>query len=137
MRGTLGVKQKPKTNISKPIVLLGYGERARELGFGMLPLQASAASEAVTAKPKDAAKHAKWETLAKKAEEDEKEEKKEGDAALNSLFQQIYKDADEDTMRAMNKSFQESGGTVRLDRLNFRSKFAHLLIFPLILLGDC
>ncbi|KAF7310895.1 hypothetical protein HMN09_00632700 [Mycena chlorophos] len=34
-----------------------------------------------------------------------------GDSTLNSFFQKIYGDADEDTKRAMMKSYQESGGT--------------------------
>ncbi|KAJ7225536.1 SGS domain-containing protein, partial [Mycena pura] len=34
-----------------------------------------------------------------------------GDSTLNSFFQKIYGDADEDTKRAMLKSYQESGGT--------------------------
>lgn len=34
-----------------------------------------------------------------------------GDATVNEFFQKLFKDADEDTKRAMLKSYQESGGT--------------------------
>lgn len=43
---------------------------------------------------------------------EEKEEKLDGDAALNKLFRDIYQNADEDMRRAMSKSFLESNGTV-------------------------
>lgn len=43
---------------------------------------------------------------------DEAEEKPQDEAALNALFQKIYADADDDTKRAMVKSFVESNGTV-------------------------
>lgn len=44
----------------------------------------------------------------------EKEEKLDGDAALNKFFQEIYADADEDTRRAMKKSFVRLSDTTCL-----------------------
>ncbi|KAG8586142.1 hypothetical protein GDO81_005266 [Engystomops pustulosus] len=53
-----------------------------------------------------------WDKLVVDIKEEEKNEKLEGDAALNHLFQQIYSDGNDEVKRAMNKSFMESGGTV-------------------------
>lgn len=36
----------------------------------------------------------------------------QGEAAVQQLFRKIYADANEDTKKAMMKSFYESGGTV-------------------------
>lgn len=52
-----------------------------------------------------------WDKLAKEVEKSEEEER-QGEAALQALFQKIYADSSEETRRAMNKSFMESGGTV-------------------------
>lgn len=56
-----------------------------------------------------------WKPFTKKnwdviIDEFEKEEGK--DQGVNELFKQIYESGNEDVRRAMNKSFQESGGTV-------------------------
>jgi len=50
-----------------------------------------------------------WDKVEAPKEDDDK---LDGDAALNRLFQDIYKGASDDQRRAMLKSFQESGGTV-------------------------
>ncbi|RKP08119.1 SGS domain-containing protein, partial [Thamnocephalis sphaerospora] len=64
--------------------------------------------------PSSSQKHVDWDQLERDLEKSDKgagaEQDKEGDP-LSQLFQQIYADADEDTRRAMIKSFTESGGT--------------------------
>lgn len=46
-----------------------------------------------------------WDKLVAEVKQEEKDEKPEGDAALNKLFQQIYRDGSDDVKKAMNKSF--------------------------------
>ncbi|KAK1392277.1 Suppressor of G2 allele of SKP1 [Heracleum sosnowskyi] len=53
-----------------------------------------------------------WDKLEAQVKKEEKEDKLDGDAALNKFFREIYQGADEDTRRAMSKSFVESNGTV-------------------------
>ncbi|KAF9399187.1 hypothetical protein BGZ94_005792, partial [Podila epigama] len=59
--------------------------------------------------PSSSKKSKNWDALEKEAEKEE--DKVDGDKALNQLFAQIYKDADDNTKRAMMKSFTESNGT--------------------------
>lgn len=53
-----------------------------------------------------------WDQIDKEVTKEMANDKPEGDAALNSLFKQIYDRGDEETRRAMIKSYQTSGGTV-------------------------
>jgi suppressor of G2 allele of SKP1 len=58
-----------------------------------------------------------WDELTTKILSSEKEKTSDedpnagGDGAVNTFFQKIFGDADDDAKRAMLKSFQESGGT--------------------------
>ncbi|KAJ1986191.1 Cochaperone protein [Dimargaris cristalligena] len=52
-----------------------------------------------------------WDKLARETEKDPEEASATGDQAVNQLFQSLYKDASEETRRAMMKSFVESQGT--------------------------
>lgn len=62
--------------------------------------------------PSSAKQRRDWSQIEHDIDENLKNEKPQGDEALNTLFKQIYERADDDTRRAMNKSFQTSGGTV-------------------------
>ncbi|KAF9415720.1 Protein SGT1 A [Podila epigama] len=66
-------------------------------------------SGATPAYPTSSKKAKNWDALEKEAAKEE--EKADGDKALNQLFAQIFKDADDNTKRAMMKSFTESNGT--------------------------
>ncbi|XP_076686286.1 suppressor of G2 allele of skp1 [Andrena cerasifolii] len=62
--------------------------------------------------PTSCKKSRDWDKVEKEIEKQEADEKPEGEAALNALFQKIYGSGSDEVRRAMNKSFQESGGTV-------------------------
>ena len=57
------------------------------------------------------ASHRDWDAIERNLKEEEANEKPEGEGAFNKFLQDIYQGADEDTRRAMIKSYQTSGGT--------------------------
>ncbi|XP_076162807.1 suppressor of G2 allele of skp1 [Ptiloglossa arizonensis] len=61
--------------------------------------------------PTSSKKSRDWNKVEKELEKQEAEEL-DGDAALDAMLQQIYHSGSDEVRRAMNKSFQESGGTV-------------------------
>ncbi|TFK30420.1 SGS-domain-containing protein [Coprinopsis marcescibilis] len=79
----------------------------------------SAASPSSSSEPstRPAAKRKNWDGITENILKSDKEKNPEedpnvgGDSTLNGFFQKIFADADEDTKRAMMKSYQESGGT--------------------------
>jgi len=53
-----------------------------------------------------------WDKVAQDEIKKYGDDKLEGDAALNKVFQDIYSNGSDEQKRAMMKSFVESGGTV-------------------------
>ena len=99
-------------NMTVPYSLLVTTGASSSLAAPVSATVSSAVSTDVHKYPSSKHMYADWDKLAKQLQEDEKRENLEGDAALNNLFKQIYSDGSDEVKRAMNKSFQESGGTV-------------------------
>ncbi|KAI8331184.1 SGS domain-containing protein [Chlamydoabsidia padenii] len=95
----LSTKLEIKLKKKQAGILWGALESEDDQGGAMSTTGASSTSK----QPKD------WNKLVRDIDQDQ--EKAQGEEALNGLFQQIYKNADEDTKRAMMKSFVESNGT--------------------------
>lgn len=70
-----------------------------------VPSPAGKTAEAVHKYPSSSHHTRDWDKLVAEVKQDEKDEKPEGDAALNKLFQQIYLDGSDEVKKAMNKSF--------------------------------
>jgi len=86
-----------------------HGVRWESLeGVGVAPLPTPGADKPV--QPYSSGKD--WNRVATDLEKELGEDKAEGEAALNEMFQKIYADSSDEVKKAMNKSFSESGGTV-------------------------
>ncbi|KAJ7103553.1 SGS domain-containing protein [Mycena belliarum] len=105
-----------KVKVEVRLAKAGGGRWGGLIGDSPDPLANSAAPSSsistTSVKPKK-----NWEGITTEILTSEKEKSTEedpnvgGDSTLNSFFQKIFGDADEDTKRAMMKSYQESGGT--------------------------
>lgn len=104
-----GVVQAP--SIPLPMANLKIQEPSRVSESASISSEGSAAS-ADKSYPTSSSKKKDWNAVEREINAEEESEKPQGEEALFKLFRSIYSNANEDTKRAMVKSFQTSGGTV-------------------------
>lgn len=92
-------------------VELTVEKKNKNINWPLLEKTDQPKTEPVPSYPSSSKNKKDWSRLEKEIEEDFKKDPAEEDA-LNLLFKNIYRDADENTRRAMIKSYQTSGGTV-------------------------
>lgn len=85
---------------------------ASDASTGASAIPAQAASAGKPCYPTSSKTKKDWNAIDKEIDNELTAEKPEGDQALNGLFKQIYDRSNEETRRAMIKSYQTSGGTV-------------------------
>ncbi|KAI9003654.1 SGS domain-containing protein [Gaertneriomyces semiglobifer] len=98
---------KVEIKLKKQVVGIRWGTLEGEESGPTGSIAGASAEKDKPAYPSSAKKKHDWDALARETDT----EKPEGEQALNALFQQIYRDADENTRRAMMKSYVESNGT--------------------------
>lgn len=81
-------------------------------GKRVAPAASTATASTDLEKAKPYASSRDWNKIDAEMTKELDDDKPQGEEALQVLFKDIYSKADEDTRRAMNKSFQTSGGTV-------------------------
>lgn len=81
------------------------------VGNAIVAQKANVVGSCRPAYPSSKPKKKDWDKLEAQVKKEEKDEKLDGDAAVNKIFREIYQNADEDMRRAMSKSFVESNGT--------------------------
>lgn len=91
-----------ETAVEKPVADKPYYPSSSKTG----PKDWDKLATELTAKPKNKGKGKEGETTG-----DEEYDSEDGGDPVNFFFKKLYKDADEDTRRAMMKSYTESNGT--------------------------
>jgi len=107
--------KKPKVELTLKKQVAGKWDALEGSGSGELSQIAAVPEAAVDEGPRKAVysgSKKNWDQIDSDLKKAEEEEKPEGEEALNKLFRDIYGKASDETRRAMNKSFQTSGGTV-------------------------
>jgi suppressor of G2 allele of SKP1 len=95
-----------KVKVEISLVKKSVGVQWKDLEYTQVLQEEAAAYPSSSKVKKD------WSQIDRDIDSELKSEKPQGDEALNKLFKEIYEKADDETRRAMNKSFQTSGGTV-------------------------